>query len=103
MGGLASVALVIGGDMEATAHQLIDEAPRPPEPRHRQAHDQQERLAPGTAKRGHRRSDPLQPVPGTRLAGDDAEQHLLEVGQRTPRRAWGLATAEVLGNEVSAG
>ena len=54
MGGLASVALVIGGDMEAPAHQLIDEARRPPESRHREAHDQQERLAPGTAKIGER-------------------------------------------------
>ena len=46
MGGLASIALVIGGDMETTAHQLIDQPRWPPESRHRQAHDQQERLAP---------------------------------------------------------
>ena len=52
MGGLAGVALVVGGDMEAAADQLIDQALRPPESRHRQAHDQQERLAPGTAKIG---------------------------------------------------
>jgi hypothetical protein len=40
--------------MEATAHQLIGQPLRPPESRHRQAHDQQERLAPGTAKIGGR-------------------------------------------------
>jgi hypothetical protein len=56
VGGLAGVALVIGGDMEAAAHQLIDQARRPPESRHRQAHDQQERLASGTAKIGERDS-----------------------------------------------
>jgi hypothetical protein len=62
VGGLASVALIIGGDMEATAYQLIDQARRPPESRHRQAHDQQERLAPGAAKIGE--SDPHLAVAG---------------------------------------
>jgi hypothetical protein len=33
VGGLAGVALVIGGDMEAVAHQFVYEALWPPEPR----------------------------------------------------------------------
>ena len=50
MSGLPGVTLVIGGNVKAPADQLIDQARRPPEPRYGQAHDQQEGVAPGTAK-----------------------------------------------------
>jgi hypothetical protein len=37
--------------------------------------------------RGREAEHLFQPVPGPRLVGDDAEQHMLEVGQRTPGHA----------------
>jgi hypothetical protein len=43
--GLARVALVVGHHVEAAADELRDQGRRPPEPRHPQAHDQQQRIA----------------------------------------------------------